>query len=251
MTANKKGFLQIKLKDKFVEDRVNDLLYSMTFPETKKQKVVVDFSSPNIAKEMHVGHLRSTIIGESICRILEYMGHEVVRANHVGDWGTQFGMLIAYMKETFPDYETNQPDIKDLDTYYKQARHRFDSDPNFKKISQETVVRLQAYDEDCIKAWKMICAVSRDYFQIIYKRLNITLDEFGESFYNKMIPDVIKELEDKGLIVEDSTVVKKGKKEEEKKEENKGDKKPKKEEKKEEMKEEKEEEEEFDELPGN
>ena len=119
VTANQKGFLQIKLKDKFIEDRVNELICDMSYPETKKQKIVVDFSSPNIAKEMHVGHLRSTIIGESICRVLEYMGHEVLRTNHVGDWGTQFGMLIAYMKEAFPDYETNQPDIKDLDTYYK------------------------------------------------------------------------------------------------------------------------------------
>ena len=176
LKANEKGFLQIKLKDQFVEGRVNDLIYDMTFPDQRKQKVVVDFSSPNIAKEMHVGHLRSTIIGESICRIMEYMGYEVVRANHVGDWGTQFGMLIAYMKETFPDYETNMPDIKDLDDYYKKARARFDSDLEFKKISQETVVRLQAYDEECIKAWKMICAVSRDYFQIIYKRLNITVE---------------------------------------------------------------------------
>lgn len=89
---------------------------------------MVDFSSPNIAKEMHVGHLRSTIIGEAICRVLEYMGNDVVRANHVGDWGTQFGMLIAYMKETFPDYETKLPDIKDLDTYYKDARKKFDTD---------------------------------------------------------------------------------------------------------------------------
>ena len=85
------------------------------------------------------------------------MGNDVTRANHVGDWGTQFGMLIAYMKETFPDYETKEPEIKDLDDYYKAARKKFDSDPEFKKISQETVVRLQAYDESCIKAWKSIC----------------------------------------------------------------------------------------------
>ena len=119
--ANEKGFLQIKVKDTYVEESINDLILDLTFPEIKKQKVVVDFSSPNIAKEMHVGHLRSTIIGESVCRILEYMGHDVVRANHVGDWGTQFGMLIAYMKETFPDYENQLPDIKDLDGYYKAA----------------------------------------------------------------------------------------------------------------------------------
>lgn len=112
------------------------------------------------------------------------------------------------------------PDIKDLDGYYKAARHRFDSDPVFKKLSQETVVRLQAYDEDCIKAWKMICSVSREYFKIIYKRLNITLEEFGESFYNPFIPKVIEEFEAKGLIKEDSTTTKKGvKKEDDKKKE--------------------------------
>ena len=229
--ANQKGFLQIKLNDHYIEDKVNELMNDMNFPEVKKQKVVVDFSSPNIAKEMHVGHLRSTIIGESTCRVLEYMGHDVVRANHVGDWGTQFGMLISYMKETFPNYQTELPDIKDLDTYYKEARQRFDSDPAFKKLSQETVVRLQAYDEDCIKSWKMICDVSREYFKIIYQRLNITVEEFGESFYNKMIPGVIKELEEKGMIVEDDTVTKKGVKKEVEKKEGKEPKKEKKEKK--------------------
>lgn len=96
--ANEKGFLQIKVKDSFVEESVNDMILDLTYPEIPKQKIVVDFSSPNIAKEMHVGHLRSTIIGESVCRVLEYMGHDVARTNHVGDWGTQFGMLIAYMQ---------------------------------------------------------------------------------------------------------------------------------------------------------
>lgn len=145
------------------------------------------------------------------------MGNDVVRANHVGDWGTQFGMLIAYMKETFPDYETKLPDIKDLDTYYKDARKKFDTDQVFKKLSQETVVHLQAYDPECIKAWKMICAVSREYFQVIYNRLDITVKEFGESFYNPFIPKVIEELEAKGLIKEDSTTTKKGVKVEEEK----------------------------------
>jgi arginyl-tRNA synthetase len=174
--------------------------------------------------------------------MLEYMGHDVVRANHVGDWGTQFGMLIAYMREAFPDYETNLPDIKDLDGYYKAARGRFDSDPVFKKLSQETVVKLQAYDETCIRAWNMICEVSREYFKIIYKRLHINVDEYGESFYNKMIPPMVEELTAKGLIQEDSTTTKKGKKEE---------KKGKKEEKKEEKIEEEEDKEEEIVLPGN
>lgn len=124
--SNEKGFLQIKVKDQFVEAKINEFVQGLHFPEIQKQKIVVDFSSPNIAKEMHVGHLRSTIIGESLCRMFEYMGHDLVRANHVGDWGTQFGMLIAFLKENYPDYQTNTPDIKDLDAYYKAARKRFD-----------------------------------------------------------------------------------------------------------------------------
>ena len=98
LVANEKGFLQIKINDKFVENGINELIQDLSYPEVEKKKVLVDFSSPNIAKEMHVGHLRSTIIGESVCRIFEYMDFDVIRANHVGDWGTQFGMLIAYMK---------------------------------------------------------------------------------------------------------------------------------------------------------
>ena len=104
------------------------------------------------------------------------MGHKVQRVNHVGDWGTQFGMLIAFMKEQFPDYEEKIPEIKDLDEYYKAARKKFDSDPAFKKLSQETVVKLQAYDEQCIKAWKSICQASRTYFSVIYQRLGIKLE---------------------------------------------------------------------------
>lgn len=138
------------------------------------------------------------------------MGHHVTRANHVGDWGTQFGMLIAYMKQTFPDYETKEPEIKDLDSYYKEARKKFDTEPEFKRISQETVVKLQAYDEFCIKAWKSICEVSRNYFSKIYQRLDIKLEEFGESYYNPFIPPMIKELEEKNLIKEDDTTTKKG-----------------------------------------
>jgi arginyl-tRNA synthetase len=136
--------------------------------------VVVDFSSPNIAKEMHVGHLRSTIIGETVCRTLEYLGHEVRRCNHLGDWGTQFGMLISYMQDTHPNFLDEIPEIKDLDEFYKKAKQRFDKDEDFKKRSQETVVRLQSLDEKCIKAWQTICEVSRQEFNKIYKRLKIT-----------------------------------------------------------------------------
>ena len=110
LESNDKGFLKVWTSNELVENQINEMLINgIKYPEVKKEKVVVDFSSPNIAKEMHVGHMRSTIIGESICRILEFMGHEVVRVNHLGDWGTQFGMLIAYMKETTPEFETSLP----------------------------------------------------------------------------------------------------------------------------------------------
>ena len=133
LAVHDKGFIRIKVKEELIEKQINGMMESLEYPDKQEKMIVVDFSSPNIAKEMHVGHLRSTILGESFCRLQEYLGNKVVRANHVGDWGTQFGMLIAYMKETFPDYETSEPDIKDLDEYYKAARAKFDSDPEFKK----------------------------------------------------------------------------------------------------------------------
>lgn len=169
--------------------------------------MVVDFSSPNIAKDMHVGHLRSTIMGESICRVLEFLGDEVIRVNHLGDWGTQFGMLIHYLQEQYPNYIENTPDVSDLTNFYKEARAKFDSDAEFKKKSQEKVVALQKGDEDCRKAWKILCEVSMIYFNQIYKRLDISVKEYGESYYNSMIPDVLKELEEKKLTKIDKGAV--------------------------------------------
>lgn len=124
-------------------------------------RVIVDFSSPNIAKEMHVGHLRSTIIGESICRLLEYLGHDVLRINHVGDWGTQFGMLIAHLQDKFPDYLEKSPPISDLQAFYKESKARFDADEEFKKRAYASVVKLQSFEPSHKKAWEMICDVSR------------------------------------------------------------------------------------------
>jgi arginyl-tRNA synthetase len=113
-------------------------------------KVLVDFSSPNIAKDMHVGHLRSTIIGDSVCRVLEFCGHDVMRVNHVGDWGTQFGMLITFLQDSYPDIHTNPPSISDLNTLYKASKKRFDDDPDFKERSRLNVVKLQVYyQSDC------------------------------------------------------------------------------------------------------
>lgn len=158
-------------------------------------KVLVDFSSPNIAKEMHVGHLRSTIIGDTICRVLEFCGHEVMRINHVGDWGTQFGMLISYLQDEYPDILTNPPNISDLTVIYKAAKKRFDEDAAFKERSRLNVVRLQSGDEGCNTVWRLLCDISRKEFQVLYDALGVKLTEVGESFYNPMIPGVIEELE--------------------------------------------------------
>jgi len=165
------------------------------------QTIVVDFSSPNIAKEMHVGHLRSTIIGESIVRVMEYMGHKVHRINHVGDWGTQFGMLINHLRTAYPDFLENPPNISDLTTFYKEAKKRFDDEEAFKKASQQSVVTLQSGDEYSLKCWKVLCDISRIQFKMVYDRLQCQgLVEQGESFYNSRIPDVVKELTAKGMV---------------------------------------------------
>lgn len=204
--SNQKGFLFVTLSEEYLLTEVKTLIGSNDIQvenDCKKEKIVVDFSSPNIAKEMHVGHLRSTIMGEAICRLFEYLGNEVERINHVGDWGTQFGMLIELMIDQYPDYLENQPELKDLESFYKQSKKRFDEDEEFKKRAQLNVVRLQSGDENMMKAWKILCDVSRSFFKQIYKRLDIDCKEYGESFYNPMIPDVLKELDEKGLIKED------------------------------------------------
>lgn len=199
------GFINIFLNREYGVKSLSTIFENDVQPPTleKKLRVVVDFSSPNIAKEMHVGHLRSTIIGESIARLLEYLGHDVLRINHIGDWGTQFGMLIAYLQDKFPDYLTNPPPISDIQAFYKESKKRFDEDPEFKQRAYNCVVRLQAYDPDCKKGWELICDISRKEFEKIYQRLDIKVIERGESFYQDRMVAIVKELEDKGLLEED------------------------------------------------
>ena len=168
---------------------------------------MVDFSSPNIAKEMHVGHLRSTIIGDTLSNLLTFAGHDVVRLNHVGDWGTQFGMLVEHLRDEYPqalDTETaGDVDLGDLVTLYKAAKKRFDVDEEFKVRSREGVVKLQAGDAEALAAWESLCAASRKEYQKIYDMLNIVgLNERGESFYNPYLKGVIDDLESQGLAVE-------------------------------------------------
>ncbi|CAK9832851.1 Arginine--tRNA ligase, cytoplasmic [Anthophora retusa] len=199
------GFINIHLKKEFARTILSNLVKGgKAFPPfAKRQRVIVDFSSPNIAKEMHVGHLRSTIIGDSISRLLEFLGHDVLRINHVGDWGTQFGMLIAHLQDRFPDYLIVAPPITDLQSFYKESKVRFDECEEFKKRAYKCVVKLQAFDPDMMKAWQLICDVSRKEFEKLYTRLDIRLIERGESFYQKHMEAVVKTLEAAGLLEED------------------------------------------------
>lgn len=198
------GYLNIHLNKHFVEHVLTCILrYGVKPPPVKKEKVIVDFSSPNIAKEMHVGHLRSTIIGDSICRLLEFLNHDVLRINHLGDWGTQFGMLIAHLQDKYPDFKTHSPPISDLQAFYKESKKHFDEDEEFKKHAYSCVVHLQSRHPDYISAWKRICEVSRQEFQKVYNRLQITIIDRGESFYQSRMESIVKELKDKGFLEED------------------------------------------------
>uniref|UniRef100_A0A8D3ARY5 Arginine--tRNA ligase, cytoplasmic n=1 Tax=Scophthalmus maximus TaxID=52904 RepID=A0A8D3ARY5_SCOMX len=196
------GFINIHLKRTFVSKLLSNLLINGVQPPplAARKKVVVDFSSPNIAKEMHVGHLRSTIIGDSMCRLFEFLGYDVLRLNHVGDWGTQFGMLIAHLQDKFPDYLSVSPPIGDLQGFYKESKKRFDEEEDFKKRAYQCVVRLQSKEPEFIKAWNLICDVSRREFQKVYDCLDIHIIERGESFYQELMTEVVKEFESRGMM---------------------------------------------------
>ena len=199
------GFINISLDSLFLSKQTTELLrdsrLGVPLP-ARKEKVIVEYSSPNIAKELHVGHLRSTIIGDALARLFEFLGYDVLRLNHIGDWGTQFGMLIAYMQDVAPEVlqGATEVDLPQLMQWYREAKKKFDEDPEFKKRSQLQVVRLQGGDPLSLKAWKAICAISRKAFLEIYQLLDVRLTERGESFYNPFLPEVIKDLEQKGLI---------------------------------------------------
>ncbi|XP_069620004.1 arginine--tRNA ligase, cytoplasmic isoform X2 [Ranitomeya imitator] len=157
------GFINVHIQKNFISKELSKLLVNGVHPPVirEKKRVVVDFSSPNIAKEMHVGHLRSTIIGDSICRLFEFVGHNVLRLNHLGDWGTQFGMLIAHLQDKFPNYLSVSPSIGDLQAFYKESKKRFDEDEEFKKRAYQCVVQLQSKTPNILMAWNLICDVSR------------------------------------------------------------------------------------------
>jgi arginyl-tRNA synthetase len=202
------GFINLTIRPECLAAEVSARLGDprLGVPEVQDDAaVVVDFSSPNIAKEMHVGHLRSTIIGDSLARVLEFRGHRVLRLNHVGDWGTQFGMLITHLKQVAPETlnTADAVDLGDLVAFYREAKKRFDEDEVFQTTSREEVVKLQGGDPVSLKAWGLLCDQSRREFQKIYDRLDIRLSERGESFYNPYLASVLSGLKEAGLLVTD------------------------------------------------
>lgn len=194
-------FLSKETLGSFLQEIFSDEHLSISLP-LKGKKYVVEFSSPNIAKEMHVGHLRSTIIGDSLARLFEFLGADVLRLNHIGDWGTSFGMLIAYLLFKEPKQLEKELTLQDLMHFYKESKKLFDSDDAFKDQARKMVILLQKEDLEVISIWKKICHISRVAFQEIYEILDVELIERGESFYNPELELIVKLLDKKGLITE-------------------------------------------------
>ncbi len=181
-----------------------------TTANDKAQTVVVDYSAPNLAKEMHVGHLRSTIIGDAVVRTLAFRGDKVIRQNHMGDWGTQFGMLLAHLKDKLAANEVAETALADLENFYREAKVRFDNEEGFADRAREYVVKLQSGDAECAKLWQQFIDISIAHSEEIYKKLNVTLtrdDIMGESAYNEDLPKVVSELLEKGIAVKDQGAV--------------------------------------------
>ena len=200
------GFINIFLDPVFLAQHVQQALASDRLGVTQpaKQTVVVDYSAPNVAKEMHVGHLRSTIIGDAAVRTLEFLGHNVIRANHVGDWGTQFGMLIAWLEKQQQE-NAGEMALADLEGFYRDAKKHYDEDEAFAERARSYVVKLQGGDEYFRELWRKLVDITMSQNQLTYDRLNVTLtrdDVMGESLYNPMLPGIVADLKAKGLAVE-------------------------------------------------
>jgi len=197
------GFINIWLNYSWLSQQansiVNDKRVGVGYVETP-QKVIVDYSGPNMAKQMHVGHLRSSIIGDTLATLLEFLGNNVIRQNHIGDWGTQFGMLIAYLEEQNTD--GNSQELKDLEQFYKDAKVRFDQSEAFANKAREYVVKIQSGDKYCLTLWQSFINASLGHCEEVYEKLNVNLtreDVRAESFYNKQLPKVIETLREKNI----------------------------------------------------
>jgi len=208
------GFINVRVRPEFLARRVEEAARGGEAPGARLPpswapsppcgRAVVDFSSPNVAKEMHVGHLRSTVIGDALCRCLEFSGASVLRLNHVGDWGTQFGMLIEHMGEGEGEgggagSAGEGHEVSDLMRLYREAKVRFDEDAGFKARAQAAVVALQAGDPSSVRRWEAICRASRVEFQALYDALGVRLEERGESFYNPLLAPLVEDLVRSGV----------------------------------------------------
>ncbi|KAA6103208.1 MULTISPECIES: arginine--tRNA ligase [unclassified Pantoea] len=207
------GFINIFLDRQWLAQQAAQALQlpRMGVSEVTPQTIVIDYSAPNVAKEMHVGHVRSTIIGDAAVRTQEFLGHHVIRANHVGDWGTQFGMLIAYLEKQQNEHHEDIA-LADLEAFYREAKRTYDEDEAFAERARGYVVKLQGGDEYCRAMWKKLVDITMSQNQQVYDRLNVTLtrkDVMGESLYNDMLPGIVADLREKGLAVtsEGATVV--------------------------------------------
>ncbi len=202
------GFINIHLKSEWMAEQLENAIKDARLGVEKQptQTVVVDYSSPNLAKEMHVGHLRSTIIGDAVARALEFMGHKVIRQNHMGDWGTQFGMLLAHLNDKLASNEVAETALSDLEDFYREAKVRFDNEDGFADRAREYVVKLQGGDEQCLKLWHQFIDVSVAHSEEVYEKLGVSLtrdDIMGESAYNPDLNATLSALQEKGLAVED------------------------------------------------
>ncbi|HEY6737528.1 MAG TPA: arginine--tRNA ligase [Actinopolymorphaceae bacterium] len=202
------GFINLTLSDQalgtVVAQMSADARLAVPLAE-EPDRVVIDYSAPNVAKEMHVGHLRSTIIGDALVRVLEFLGHEVIRRNHLGDWGTPFGMLIEHLVDLGADEAAHELEVGDLTAFYQDARKKFDGEEEFATRSRRRVVLLQAGDEETLALWRLLVDESKRYFETVYDRLDVRLtaeDYWGESAYNDQLASVVEELTEKGLAVE-------------------------------------------------
>ena len=203
IVSSMSGFVNITAKPEWLSNRISILLADPRLGVSVDQKktFVVDYSAPNVAKEMHVGHLRSTVIGDTIVRMLEFKGHTVIRENHVGDWGTPFGMLIEHLLDLGEDRAADELGVGDLDSFYKQARSKFVSDEEFANRSRSRVVLLQGGDAETLRLWRILVDESMRYFNEVYSMLGVMLtddDIRGESSYQELLPEVVDRLRESG-----------------------------------------------------
>ncbi|WP_018690724.1 arginine--tRNA ligase [Algicola sagamiensis] len=203
------GFINIHLNQDWLADALSTAREDARLGVSVRknpQTVVVDYSAPNLAKEMHVGHLRSSIIGDAVVRALEFRGDKVIRQNHIGDWGTQFGMLLAHLSDQLAANEIAETALSDLEEFYRAAKKRFDDEEGFADRARDYVVKLQGGDEQCLALWQRFIDISLKHCEEVYEKLNVTLkreDVMGESGYNDDLANVVRELQEQGLAVED------------------------------------------------